>query len=146
MDISNEYSTRWVEYEVGKEKLCFKLRYYPDEVRLAIQKECEVKTATGKTEIDYDKFGIKALDHMLMDWKGIEENGKALKCTRENKNKFLVHFPDITEWIATVSQIRQTFGPDVEEIVKNFVRPSNLSENGIDPTVETDPELIVESA
>lgn len=47
-------------------------------------------------------------DKILLDWKGVEDNGEPVPCTRENKLRVLA-LPEFREWLETASSDMENF-------------------------------------
>lgn len=129
MDLSNHYAEKWVEYPHEK-GLSFLLRWYPEELRLALQKK-HTKIGEGGVEIiDYVAFARDAIDHMIVDWKGMKNNGKKVKCSPGMKYKILEVAPDLNNWIATSCQLPHVFHHDIQGILKNYTGLLSTGKNG----------------
>ena len=67
-----------------------------------------------------DKITIQAMaEAILVDWEGIEENSKAVKCTAEKRVEYLTSYPDFKEQVANISMNFRNFAADEEHDEKN---------------------------
>lgn len=139
MDLSNHYAEKWIEYPDLK-GLSFLLRWYPDEKRLSLVKKNTSIAKGGKEVFDNEAFAKDAINHMIVDWRGMKNNGKKAQCTNEMKYKLITVAPEITDWIATVCQLRNVFHHDIDEILKNFTGLLNTDDNGAKKSVVTEVE------
>lgn len=54
---------------------------------------------------------------ILLDWKGISYDGKAMEYSTENAVKLLTESPDFRELVATISNERRTFQQQIDEVI-----------------------------
>lgn len=67
-----------------------------------------------------DTITIKAMaEAILIDWEGIEEGGKAVKCTPDKRLEYLTAYPDFKEQVANISMNFKNFTVDDEHDEKN---------------------------
>ena len=139
MDLETCYSERWVEYP-NEKGVKFLLRYYPEQKRLSLQEKHTTIEEGGKKVIDYEAFGVDALEHMLKDWEGMFSKGKGVKCTAQNKLKLITKNPTAANWISTTSQLDVIFFDKIDGILKNFKGLLSTDDNGQKEKVATEAE------
>jgi hypothetical protein len=69
--------------------------------------------AVGEIDMD-DESQVAELaevyaDTILMDWEGLEENGETVPCTRENRVRLMLEYPDFFRIVRRVSMQADLF-------------------------------------
>lgn len=85
----------WVEYD---EEVSFKIRYLSPETTRKIRKsflKSKYRRHEKVEEIDEDGFNDALINHMIIDWKGIEFDGKPAKCDIINKKMLVDLYGDV---------------------------------------------------
>ena len=139
MDLSNHYAEKWVDYPDLK-GLSFLLRWYPDEKRLSLIEKHTTVAKNGKKVFDNEAFAKDAINHMIVDWRGMKNNGKKARCSSDLKYKLIEIAPEITGWISTVCQLRNVFHHDIDGILKNFQGLLSTDKNGRKKSAVTEVE------
>lgn len=82
-----------------------------------LRKPYERQIQRGTVDQDLlDKLTRKAVSrHVLVGWKGIEIDGKAVKYSPEKAEEIMIEYPDFQEDVLFAANSRETFRQEVEE-------------------------------
>lgn len=126
MDIGKSYGTDkqkeeegvWVKMGEGAEVRVARLgnKQYLEAVRRLSSKH-KVASRNNKLadEVTLDVTVNAFAEAILLEWKGIQENGKNLPYTRENAARLLKEYADFREDIAAIAMNMENFKREQEE-------------------------------
>ena len=116
----------WVEYN---EDVKFKLRALDRKTMSELRKKATKKkytaTPSGRQiveEVDDELFDALVFDHIISGWEGIvDEEGKPLPCTKENKLMLVNSAPTLANWLLDEAMaLFETLSRKKEEELKNL--------------------------
>lgn len=126
MDIGKEYGTDkakevegiWVEMGDGAEVLVARIynKNHNEAIKRLTNKNKTLSRNRKLTEemiLDLTCQGFA--EAVLLDWKGMKENGKNLPYSRENAYRILKQYPDFREDIALIAGRMENFKREDEE-------------------------------
>ena len=149
MILETGYDEIWVEEDFGSGEERYLIRRYAGDIVEKLQSKhykrlklwqflCKIwgirRIAFKVLSRKIDAWNADAFDWFLRDWNGIfEKDGRtAAPCTRENKIKLIKTSEKRKDWLFTKVQLPTTFDDKIQEIVKNLLKPFNMSSNGVE--------------
>jgi len=119
----------WVEYENEKVRCKFKLRALDrraiQELRKKAIKKKYIATPAGRQvveDVDDELFDSLVFDYIIVDWEDIiDDEGKKLPCTKENKLMVVNSVPNLSNWLLDEAMaLFETLSRQKEEELKNL--------------------------
>ena len=120
----------WVDLEEGirvKIARIGNLKYRKELEKLSRPRRRQIRRGTLSEEVAEQMLTEVMANTVLLDWEGIEENGKRLSYNPANAKRLLTEYPDFREMISDLAGEMETFKQEFDEESEKNSRKSSGS-------------------